>query len=244
MRFRMLFLALVAFAAVGVGATGSIAAGKQGLVEYQFRGELAAAPPPNSSSLLVDVAGGNQRALRLMVGQPSGQAFAVDANTQYLRWAHGVPTVVQQSNLAEGDQLVVRIRAQRGSSLAQVEASAAKVVADHGPNPGHARKPLWLFQGTLNAPAANGHLSVHVMDGNHRALKAMLGQAQDQSFAYGRRTVFIKWQGRVPTLISPSQLTVGDRISVRIRARGNSSLGQVESTPANHVGEHEPASAS
>ena len=177
-----------------------------------------------------------------MVGQPSGQSFAVNSNTQYLRWVHGVPTVVQQSNLAEGDQLVVRIRAQRGSTLPQVEASAAKVVADHGPNPGRATRPLWLFQGTLNAPAANGHLGVHVLDGNHRALKAMLGQAQDQSFAYGRRTVFIKWQGRVPTLISPSQLTVGDRISVRIRARGNSSLGQVEATPANHVGEHEPAS--
>jgi hypothetical protein len=244
MRFRVIFLALTAVAAVGLGATGSIAAGKQGLVEYQFRGELAATPPPNSSSLLVDVAGGNQRALRLMVGQPSGQAFAVGANTQYLRWAHGVPTVVQQSNLAEGDQLVVRIRAERSSTLAQVEASAAKVVADHGPNPGHARKPLWLFQGTLNAAAAGGRISLHVQDGNLRALRAMLGQAQDQSFSYGRRTVFIKWTGRVPELISTSQLTVGDRISVRIRARGNSSLGQVEATPANHVGEHEPASTS
>ena len=244
MRFRMVFLALTAVAAVGLGATGSIAAGKQASVAYIFRGELAATPPPNSSSLLVDVAGGNQRALRLLVGQPAGQAFAVGGNTEYLRWVHGVPTVVDQSNLAEGDQLVVRIRAPRGSSLAQVEASSAAVVADHGPTPGHAARPLWLFQGTLNAPAANGHLGVHVLDGNHRALKALLGQAQDQSFSYGRRTVFIRWQGRVPTLISPSQLTVGDRISVRIRARGNSSLGQVEATPANHVGEHEPASSS
>ena len=244
MRFRMLFLALTAVAAVGLGATGSIAAGKQAGVAYIFRGELAATPPPNSASLLVDVAGGNQRALRLMVGQPSGQAFTVGGNTEYLRWVHGVPTVVDQSNLAEGDQLVVRIRAPRGSSLAQVEAASAAVVADHGPNPGRATKPLWLFQGTLNAPAANNHLGVHVLDGNHRALKAMLGQAQDQSFAFGRRTVFIRWQGRVPTLISPSQLTVGDRISVRIRARGDSSLGQVEATPANHVGEHEPAASS
>ena len=244
MRFRMLFLALTAVAAVGLGATGSIAARQQGLVEYQFRGELAATPPSGSSSLLVDVAGGNQRALRLMVGQPAGQSFAVGPNTEYLRWVHGVPTVVQQSNLAEGDQLVVRIRAQRGSTLAQVEASAAKVVADHGPTPGHAALPLWLFQGTLSKPAANGQLSVHVADGNHRALRAMLGQAQDQSFAYGRRTVFIRWTGRVPELISASQLTVGDQISVRIRARGGSSLGQVEATPANHVGEHEPAPGS
>ena len=42
MKFRMLFLALMAVAAVGVGATGSIAAGKQGNVAYEFRGELAA----------------------------------------------------------------------------------------------------------------------------------------------------------------------------------------------------------
>jgi hypothetical protein len=70
----------------------------------------------------------------------------------------------------------------------------------------------------------------------------MLGQAQDQSFAYSRRTIFIRWQGRVPTLISPSQLAVGDRINIRIRARGHSSLGEVESTPANHVAAHGPAS--
>jgi hypothetical protein len=244
MKFRMLFLALAAVAAIGLGATGSIAAGQQGNVAYEFRGELAAAPPPNSPSLLVDVAGGNQRALRLMVGQPSGQTFSVGANTQYLRWVHGVPTVVQQSNLAEGDQLLIRIRAPRSSNLGQVEATNAARVADRGANPGRPLKPLWLFQGTLNAPAADGRFSVHVLDGNHRALKAMLGQAQDQSFSYGRRTVFIKWTGRVPELISPSQLTVGDRISVRIRARGNSSLGQVEATPANHVGEHEPAVSS
>lgn len=244
MKFRMLFLALMAVAAVGVGATGSIAAGKQGNVAYEFRGELAATPPPNSASLLVDVAGGNKRALRLMVGQPAGQAFSVGGNTEYLRWMHGVPTVVQQSNLAEGDQLVIRIRAPRGSNLGQVEATNANIVADHGPNPGRAAKPLWLFKGTLNAPAASGHFSLHVLDGNNRALRAMLGQAQDQAFTYARRTVFIRWTGRVPELISPSQLTVGDRISVRIRARGSSSLGQVEATPANHVGEHEPPASS
>jgi hypothetical protein len=235
MRFRMIVLALVALGVVGVGGTGSVAAGQRAIVAYVFRGELVAAPPPGADSLLVDVAGGNHRALRLMVGQGSGQAFSVGANTEYLRWVHGVPTVVQQSNLAEGDQLTIRIRAPRGSSLAQVEATSAAVVADHGPNPGRPQKPLWLFQGTLNAPAANGHLGLHVLEGNHRALVAMLGQAQDQTFSYGRRTVFIRWQGRVPTLISPSQLAPGDRISVRIRARGSSSLGQVEATPANHV---------
>jgi hypothetical protein len=136
----------------------------------------------------------------------------------------------------------VRIRAPRGSSLGQVEATPASVVSDRGPNPRRPAKPLWLFKGTLNAPASGGRLNLHVLDGNYRALKAMLGQSQDQPFAYGRRTIFIRWQGRVPTLISPSQLVVGDRTSIRIRARGSSSLGEVESTPANHVAAHGPAS--
>src|SRR5437764_8280482 len=193
MRIRLLFLALVSLMVIGLGATGSVAASRQVNVAFEFRGELAAAPPPGSSSLLVDVAGGNKRALRLMVGQPSGQSFSVNSSTEYLRWVHGVPTVVDQSNLAEGDQLVVRTRAPRGSTLAQVEATPAGVVADHGANPGRPLRPLWLFQGTLNAPAAGNHVSVHVMDGNHRALKAMLGQPVDQSFSYSRRTVFIRW---------------------------------------------------
>jgi hypothetical protein len=241
MRIRLLLLALVALSVVGLGASGSVAASRQVNVPFVFRGELAADPPPGASSLLVDVAGGNHRALRLMVGQPSGQMFSVGPNTEYLRWVRGVPTVVDQDNLAEGDQLTIRIRAARGSSLAQVEATPANIVADRGPTPGRTVRPLWHFQGSLNAPAANGHVSLHVLDGNHRALKAMLGQAQDQSFSYDRRTVFILWRGRVPTIISPSQLQVGDRISVRIRARANASLSEVESTPAKHIAAHEPS---
>jgi hypothetical protein len=241
MKTRILLLALVAVSVVGLGATGSVAA-SQRTIAFEFRGELIAEPPPGASSLLVDVAGGNRPALRLLVGQSSAQAFAVGPNTQYLRWARGVPTVVSLDNLAEGDQVTVRIRAPRRSSLAQVEATPAAVVATRGPNPGRAAKPLWLFKGTLNAPASAGRLNIHVLDGNYRALKAMLGQAQDQSFAYSRRTIFIRWQGRVPTLISPSQLAVGERINIRIRARGHSSLGQVQATPANHVAAHGPAS--
>jgi hypothetical protein len=42
-------------------------------------------------------------------------------------------------------------------------------------------------------------------------------------------------------VISPSQLKVGDRISVRIRAPRRDSLAQVEQVPARHVGDHEPA---
>jgi hypothetical protein len=42
-------------------------------------------------------------------------------------------------------------------------------------------------------------------------------------------------------VISPSQLKAGDRITIRIRSPRDSSLAQVEATPAAHVGDHEPA---
>ena len=45
----------------------------------------------------------------------------------------------------------------------------------------------------------------------------------------------------MPTVIDPSKLQPGDTITVRIRAPRTATLAQVEATPANHVGDHEPA---
>jgi len=68
----------------------------------------------------------------------------------------------------------------------------------------------------------------------------LLGAPLDETFTYDAHTIFVLWQAGVPHVISPSQLVVGDRISVRIRAPQGYSLGQVEAVPANHVGDHEP----
>ena len=87
-------------------------------------------------------------------------------------------------------------------------------------------------------------LTLLITDGNLRALRAMLGQPLDQTFHYDSHTIFVLWQGRVPTVVSPGQLHTGDRISVRIRAPQRFSLAQVEQVPANHVGDHEPAAPS
>ena len=113
-------------------------------------------------------------------------------------------------------------------------------MADSGPSPRFAHKPLWLFIGSLDAPAANGHVTLHIANGNLRALRAMLGQPLDQSFSYDRHTDLrpLARAGAHADLAEPAQ--VGDRISVRIRAPRHSSLGQVEQVPANHVGDHEP----
>jgi hypothetical protein len=69
----------------------------------------------------------------------------------------------------------------------------------------------------------------------------MLGQSLDQTFTYGDSTIFLLWQGKVPTVIDASQLKAGDRITIRVRAPKASTLAQVAATPANHVGDHEPA---
>jgi hypothetical protein len=243
MRRQSLYLALVALALLTVGASGSLAASSTGGKPlFIFNGRLLA-DAGSSPSIFVDVNGGNRIALRKLIGHGDNQQFSVGPSTQFIRWTHGVPTVVPESNLVAGDRVSVKIRADRRASLAQIEATAAKVVADTGPPNGrYPRRPLWLFIGTLNAPASGGHFSLHITDGNLRSLRAMLGQPLNQAFAYDAHTIFVVWQGRVPTVISPSQLRVGDRISVRIRAPGSFALGQVEQVPANHVGDHQPSS--
>jgi hypothetical protein len=237
MRRRFTYVVLAALVLLAAGASSTFAAG--GEQTYVFNGRLLA-DAGSSSSVYVDINGGNKPALKKLVGQSDNQYFAVGAGTQYLRWAHGVPTVVAESNLVAGDVVSVQVRAARDASLAQIDAAAALRVADRGPTPGHAGKPLWLFIGTLNSPAAGGKVAIHVQSGNWLALRKMLGQPLDESFSYGNRTIFILWRSGVPTVISPSQLKIGDRISIRIRAPRVDSLQQAELVPASHVGDHEP----
>jgi hypothetical protein len=239
MRRRLTYVALAALVLLAAGASSTFAARGSGNVTFVFNGRLLA-DAGNSSSLYVDVNGGNRLALKKLVGQSDTQHFAVGSGTQYLRWSHGVPTVVSESNLVAGDAVSVHVRAARSASLAEIAATAAARVADRGPTPGFARRPLWLFVGTLNAPAANGKVSIHVQSGNWLALRKMLGQPLDESFSYGPRTIFVLWRSGVPTLISPAQLRVGDRISVRIRAPRVDTLQQAEQVPAKHIGDHEP----
>ena len=68
----------------------------------------------------------------------------------------------------------------------------------------------------------------------------MLGQSLDETFTYDEGTIFLLWQGKVPTVIDPSQLKAGDRITVRVRAARAATLQQVEGIAAAHVGDHEP----
>ncbi len=96
-----------------------------------FRGTFVSA---GDDSVTIKVKGGNRNALKLMLGQSgSEQTFRTDGSTVFLHWAHRVPEISPPTNWKAGDRIIVRIRADRGSTLAEVEATAAKRVADREP---------------------------------------------------------------------------------------------------------------
>jgi hypothetical protein len=238
---RMLRIALAALS-LSLLAAGAAQGGGGFRAHYVFRGHLLANPPANATSIAVSVEGGNRIALKKMLGQSVNQNFAVGTGTEFLMWSHGIPTVVHSNDLTAGDWVTVRVNAPWNASLTEIESHPAGIVADRGPNPNPPSKPLYLFRGRLAAAAGTNTVTVDVRGGNRRALRLLIGQTTQQSFTYGPETIFLLWQGKVPSVISPDQLTVGHRITVRIRAPWRSTLSQVESTPANHIGEHEPPS--
>ncbi len=239
-RTLRIVLAALSLALLAAGA----AQGGPGRAHYIFRGHLLATPPANATSVSLSVEGGNRIALKKMLGQSVNQNFAVGTGTEFLQWSHGIPTVVHANDLKAGDWVVVHVRAPWEASLSQIESRPAGIVADRGREPNPPSQPLYLFRGKLAAAAGTSTVTVDVRGGNRRALRLLIGQSTQQSFTYGPETIFLLWQGKVPTVIAASQLTVGDRVTVRIRAPRGATLSQVESTPARHIGEHEPPSTS
>lgn len=237
MRSKLLLLSLVAALACAGAAT---AGNGQGRFLYTFVGRLTTTP--SNGGVSINVEGGNHAALRTMLGQPVTQTFAYDTTTEFLKWSAGKPTVVQPGDLAAGDYVRVNVRTQRGADLSTIEGKAAGIVGDHGTTLFKPNMPLFLFRGTLSSVGTSS-VSVHLTGGNRRALRTLIGSSSDQSFAFDGDTIFLLWQGKVPTVIDATKLVAGDRIVVRIRATAGSSLAQVESTPANHVGDREPANA-
>jgi hypothetical protein len=241
MKHRLfLTLALVTLVCAALAATATAARGGNGKL-FQFRGEVVSA---SSTSVQITVEGGNHAALRAMLGQSQNQTFTLGSTSEILVWHKGVPTVGSYTDLKTNDWVQVNVRAKGGSSLSDIEANAAGIVGDHGSAPGKAGMPLFLFRGTYAGSPTAGKINVDVKGGNRLALRKLIGQSSStQTFSYDDNTIFLLWQGKVPTVIAPSDLKAGDKITVRIRAPRTSSLSDIESTPARHVGEHEPANA-
>lgn len=247
MRTKLLLaVALAALAGAGAALAGNGQGNGHGRglgllrahgIHYSFLGKLAAVPDDGDLSITVE--GGNRPALRAMLGQPVAQTFHYGDATEFLKWSKGVPTVVHHDDLAAGDYVRVNVRAPRGSSLADLEQAPATIVGDHGTQLFVPTQPLYLVRGTLTGTGGSS-VTLDIRGGNARAMRLLLGQSKSQTFATGDQTIFLLWQGRVPTVIELSQLRVGDRIVVRVRAPRGSTLAQVEATPAAHVGDREP----
>jgi hypothetical protein len=226
-------------AAVALLATGAAFAGTgPAKTQYAFLGQLTATPANGGVS--ITVVGGNRAALSAMLGQPVTQTFAYGADTEFLEWANGVPTIVQAGDLATGDYVRVNVGALSGSTLADIEQQPAGLIGDHGTTLVTSDQPLYNFRGTLTS-ATSTAVTVHVTGGDGRAMKLLIGQSADQTFTVGGQTIFLLWQGKVPTVIDASKLVVGDKIVVRIRADKGATLAQIEATAAEHVGDREPA---
>jgi hypothetical protein len=235
MKHRLLTTLTLAALTCAVVVAAAAGGGKGRL--YQFRGELVNA---SSSSVQVQVEGGNHAALKALIGQSQNQSFALGAKTEILVWSHGKPRVAAVADLKQGDWVQLNVRARAGASLADIESAAVSTLADRGARPGAPGHALFLYVGTVTGAQSGGRVALHVTGGNWRGLRSMLGQSLDQAFAYDDGTIFLLWQGRVPTVIDASQLKAGDRITVRVRAARAATLAQVEAVPANHVGDHEP----
>jgi hypothetical protein len=240
MKHRLLLVLAVSALSFAALVSGAAAGHGKGQL-FTFSGELLATPGANATTVSVQVETGNKPALRALIGASQNEDFALGSGTEVLIWSHGVPHVGSTSDLQQGDFVTVNIHAPRDSTLQVIGNTPAGVISDHAAQRGG--QPLWMFAGSVAGPQSGGKIALHVQSGNWKALQAMLGQPLDQTFSYDDGTIFLLWQGKVPTVIDPSQLKAGDRITVRIRAPRSDSLAQVEAIPAAHVGDHEPAPA-
>ena len=230
-----LFLVTAAAALLAAGAAS--ADNGPAKMHYWFLGKLTTTPANGLVSISVEA--GNKAALRAMLGQPVTQSFAYGDNTEFLLWHDGIPTVVQAGNLAAGDYVRVNVRAPRGATLAEIEQVQSSIVGDHGPTLFKPTQPLYLFRGRLTAVGSSS-VTVDVSGGDRRALRLLIGQSSTQTFTVGGETIFLVWQGKVPSVIDLAHLTIGDRIVVRIRADWGSSLAEIQAKAATKVAEREP----
>ncbi len=238
MKHRLLTtLALAVLACAALASTAVAARGGAARL-YQFRGEVVSA---SSTGVQVTVEGGNHAALHAMLGQSQNETFALGPKSEILVWTNGAPRVGTYGDLKAGDWVQLNVRAKDAKSLADVLATPVGILGDHGTRPNRPATPLYLYVGSVAGPQTGGHIALHVTAGNARALHSLVGASADQSFTYGDSTIFLLWQGKVPTVIDASQLKAGDRITIRIRAAKGASLATIESTAAAHVGDHETA---
>jgi hypothetical protein len=97
----------------------------------------------------------------------------------------------------------LRLIATLALSVLACAALAATASADRG---GKAHNRLYQFRGEVVTAAQNG-VQVTVEGGNHAALRAMLGQSQNQTFTLGTGSEVLVWHHGVPPSAPTSTCT-------------------------------------
>ena len=85
-----------------------------------------------------------------------------------------------------------------------VAASAASAGGGHG-------KVLYQYWGQVEATGSSS-VTITVQNGNHPALRSLLGQSQVQTFATDAKTVFLRWDKGKPTVVGIGDLAQHDYV--------------------------------
>src|ERR1700733_6431737 len=114
---------------------------------------------------------------------------------------------------------------------------ACAVLASTAVAGGHNKGRLYQFRGEVVA-ASSTSVQVTVEGGDHAALRAMLGQSQNQTFTLGTTSEVLVWTAGVPHVGTYSDLKTGDWVQVNVRAKAGSSLSEIEANAIGIVGDH------
>ena len=235
---------LVTLAAALFAATGALAGpgNGHGKIRYSFLGQLTATP--SNGGVSITVAGREQAGPARDARRPGHADVRVrrhDRVPEVVARASRPSSAPATSPRATSSGCTFARRAGRRSPRSSSSPPASSATTARSSSSPTSRS---ISSAARSSSVGSGTVTVHVTGGNRRALKLLRRLFADQTFTFGESTIFLLWQGKVPTVIDASKLVVGDRIVVRIRAEKGSSLGQVESTPANHIGDREPAAKS
>src|SRR4051794_8288151 len=99
-------------------------------------------------------------------------------------------------------------------------ALACTVVATTAVGGGKGR--LYQFRGDV-VSSSSSSLQISVTGGNHFALKALIGQSQNETFALAAKSKVLVWSNGVPHVGSAADLKPGDDVTINVRAKGRAS---------------------
>ena len=188
-----------------------------------FLGQLTATP--SNGGVSITVQGGNKAALRAMLGAAGHADVRV-------RHEHRVPEVVARHPDRRAGRRPRRRRLRLGARprAARRDArrrSSSRPPASSATTARSSTSPTSRCTSSAARSRRSARARRHGPRHRRRPPRAAAAdrQSSDQTFTFGDETIFLLWQGKVPTVIDASKLVVGDRIVVRIRADKGSSLG-------------------